>query len=199
MFLKNNSIEYYDQNAEEYVAATLNVDMSAIYTKFLRYIPSGGSILDAGCGSGRDAKYFLDQGYKVTAIDGSAEMAARTYQLTDIKVRHQHFDEINDKNAFDGIWACASVLHVRKAEMVSIINKLRSALTEGGTLYLSYKYGESEETRSNRHFSNYTEQSFNRLLHDCNSLGIIDMWTTPDVRPNRQDEQWLNVLLSKSG
>lgn len=197
MFLKNNSIEYYDQNAEEYVAATLNVDMSAIYTKFLRYIPFGGSILDAGCGSGRDAKYFLDQGYKVTAIDGSAEMAARTYKLTGIKVRHQNFSEINDSNSFDGIWACASVLHVRKAEMVSIINKLRSALTEGGTLYLSYKYGESEETRRNRHFSNYTENSFNQLLQDCDSLSIIDIWTTQDVRPDRQDEQWLNVLLSR--
>lgn len=199
MFLKNNSIEYYEQNAEEYVAATLNVDMSAIYTKFLDYIPSGGSILDAGCGSGRDTKYFLDHGYKVTAIDGSAEMAARTYKLTGIKVRHQNFCEINDSNAFDGIWACASILHVSKAEMVSIINKLCSALTEGGTLYLSYKYGENEETRSNRHFSNYTEQSFHRLLQDCDSLRIIDMWTTQDVRPDRQDEQWLNVLLSKSG
>lgn len=88
--------------------------MSDIYSKFLHHVHSGGHILDAGCGSGRDTKYFIDHGYQVTAIDGSKEMVSAASKLTGLTVQHLQFDEIYCQQEFDGIWACASVLHVKK-------------------------------------------------------------------------------------
>ena len=73
-----SSSDYYDHNASAFVEQTLNVDMSESYGKFLRLLPTGGSVLDAGSGSGRDAAYFISQGYKVEAFDASAEMVVRT-------------------------------------------------------------------------------------------------------------------------
>jgi len=193
----SDSISYYDNNAHLFIGGTIDVDMRELYSRFLKYIPVGGHILDAGCGSGRDAKYFLDQRYQVTAVDGSKEMVAAAAKLTGLAVQQLQFDDINHQQEFDGIWACASVLHVEKSKMVGTINKLVTALKEQGILYLSYKYGDSEEARKGRHFSNYTETSFNQLLTDCQPLQLLEMWTTVDARPDRQDELWLNVLLQK--
>jgi cyclopropane fatty-acyl-phospholipid synthase-like methyltransferase len=190
-----DSINYYDKNVEEFVSGTLDVDVSDLYARFLKHVPLGGHILDAGCGSGRDVKYFLEQGYRVTAFDGSKEMVSSASNLTGLQVQHQQFDEVYCQQVFDGIWACASVLHVTKKEMAEVVNKLRHALKDQGVLYLSYKYGDSEEVRKDRHFSNYTEESFTSLLKECHPLQVMEMWTTQDSRPDRQDERWLNVLL----
>lgn len=192
-----DTIDYYDRNAVDFISGTLDVDMGPLYDKFLQHVPTGGHILDAGCGSGRDSKYFHEQGYQVTAIDGSKEMVSAASKLTGLVVQHQQFDEIYCQQAFDAIWACASVLHVTKARMVDTINRLSSALKDQGVLYLSYKYGDGEENRNGRHFSNYTEETFNELLGHCLPLQVLEMWTTADVRPGRQDELWLNVLLRK--
>jgi 2-polyprenyl-3-methyl-5-hydroxy-6-metoxy-1,4-benzoquinol methylase len=187
--------DYYDQNAQEFVSGTLDVDMSELYARFLSHVPAERHIMDAGCGSGRDTKFFLDQGYQVTAFDGSKEMVSCASKLTGLAVQYLKFDEIYCQQAFDGIWACASVLHVAKTEMAVTINKLSNALKEQGVLYLSYKYGDSEEERDGRHFSNYTEDSFTLLIDKCTSLQVVEMWTTKDARPERQEELWLNVLL----
>lgn len=192
-----DSIAYYDNNAHLFIDGTVDVDMSELYSRFLQHVPSGGHILDAGCGSGRDAKYFLDQGYQISAIDGSKEMVAAASKLTGLPVQQLQFDDISYHYEYDGIWACASILHVEKIKMVETIGKLGTALKDQGILYLSYKYGDSEEVRKGRHFSNYTEESFTRLLIDCQPLQLVEMWTTADARPDRQDELWLNVLLQK--
>jgi len=192
-----NSIAYYDNNAHLFIDGTVDVDMSELYSRFLQHVPSGGHILDAGCGSGRDTKYFLDQGYQVTAIDGSKKMVAAAAELTGLAVQQLQFDDMSYQHEFDGIWACASVLHVEKIKMMETIKKLGTALKDQGTLYLSYKYGDSEEVRKGRHFSNYNEEGFIQLLTDCPQLELLEMWTTVDARPDRQDESWLNVLLRK--
>jgi len=193
-----NSISYYDNNADFFISGTVDVDMRELYSRFLCHIPTGGHILDAGCGSGRDAKYFLDQGYQITAIDGSREMVAAASELIGSSVHQLLFDEILYQQKFDGIWACASVLHVKKNAMVETINTLGRALKKGGAFYLSYKYSDSEEVREDgRFFSNYTEASFMELLSKCQSLQLLELWTTADVRPDRQNELWLNALLKK--
>ena len=192
-----DSIAYYDNNAHLFIDGTVNVDMSELYSRFLQHMPVGGHILDAGCGSGRDAKYFLDRGYQVTAIDGSKEMVSAAAKLTGLAVQLLRFDDIDHQQEFDGIWACASVLHVEKCKMSEIIDNLGATLKDKGILYLSFKYGNSEEVRKGRHFSNYTEESFTQLLTDCNPLHLLGIWTTADARPDRQDELWLNGLLQK--
>lgn len=195
----NNSINYYNENAEEFVSGTVNVDMSSLYSKFLAEIPKSGHILDAGCGSGRDSLYFIKCGYEVTAFDGSLEMVKQSSALIQLDVLHMTFEEIEFTDKFDGVWACASVLHVLKINMPSIIKKLAQALKSNGTLYLSFKHGDGEEVRKGRHFSNYTEETFTKLMACCPSLKILEMWKTGDVRPGREDEKWLNAILKKVG
>ncbi|WP_338040958.1 hypothetical protein [Marinomonas algicola] len=75
MDLKANTTLYYNMYAEDFAENTLSVDMSALYQCFLPLIPLQGHILDAGCGSGRDAKYFQSLGYEVSAFDASSELA----------------------------------------------------------------------------------------------------------------------------
>lgn len=197
MCKSNNSISFYNENADDFVAGTLNVDMGELYSRFLTKIPKGGLILDAGCGSGRDSLYFLKHGYEVTAFDGSCEMAKRSSALTGLEVLHLTFDELEFTETFDGVWACASVLHVPKNLQAAAIKKLSQATKVNGILYLSYKYGHGEESRKGRHFTNFTKESFGELIGYCPSLRIVEMWKTGDVRPGREDEMWLNIVLKK--
>lgn len=193
----NKSIKYYDENAEDFVSGTLKVDMGELYSRFLAEIPKGGLILDAGCGSGRDSLYFLNCGYKVTAFDGSCEMVKRSSTLTGVEVLHLTFEQLEFTEKFDGVWACASVLHVPRSLQVAAIEKLCQATKVDGTLYLSYKYGHGDESRKGRHFTNYTKETFGELVNLCPSLKILEMWKTGDVRPGRESEMWLNVILKK--
>jgi cyclopropane fatty-acyl-phospholipid synthase-like methyltransferase len=171
--------------------------MNSLYARFLSHLSEGSSILDAGCGAGRDSLYFLNTGYKVTAFDGSKEMAKHSSSLTGLNVSHLRFDELDFDQKFDGIWACASILHVEKAQMTSVLNKLTKTTKDRGILYMSFKYGAGEDERGGRHFSNYTEDTFRELLKTCPSLHLLDTWITNDVRPSRNHELWLNILLEK--
>src|SRR6056297_2329178 len=133
--------------------------MSPLYKEFLKHIKDQGHILDAGCGSGRDSLYFLKQGYEVTAMDGSKKLSQLSSELLDQEVKCMKFEDINYENKFDGIWACASLLHVKRENMESIFSKLINALKPKGVLYSSFKYGNKEVFRSGRLFNYYNEES----------------------------------------
>ena len=83
----NTTINYYNLNAKKFIENTQNADMHLAQEKFLQLLPGSASILDFGCGSGRDAKYFLEKGYQVTAIDGSAELCRLASEFTGIEVK----------------------------------------------------------------------------------------------------------------
>lgn len=135
------TIEYYNANAGAFAASTMDVAFASMQQRFLKQIPQHGRILDFGCGSGRDTKYFLEHGYSVDAIDGSEEMCRNASAYTGITVRHMYFEELNETGVYDGIWACASILHVHKEDLPDIFQKMCRALKENGTLYVSFKYG----------------------------------------------------------
>jgi 2-polyprenyl-3-methyl-5-hydroxy-6-metoxy-1,4-benzoquinol methylase len=69
--------DYYDDHADQFVRGTLAVDMAELYKPFLEHVPAGGRILDAGCGSGRDTRAFLAQGYEVVAMDARRRWSKR--------------------------------------------------------------------------------------------------------------------------
>lgn len=192
-----STIDYYNENAEEYYKQTVEVDMQELYKPFMELLPEGSHILDAGCGSGRDTLFFIKKGYQVTAIDGSEVLAQKSSQLTGQKTIHLKFEDLSFKSQFEGIWACASLLHIPKKDMKGILKKLSDALKVNGVLYVSFKYGDKEEVRSGRRFSYYNEDSFERLLKTQNELSLESIFVTKDVRPNRSDEKWLNALIKK--
>ena len=191
----NNTITYYNQNAADFVANTQNADMSNLYQKFLAYLPATGKILDLGCGSGRDTKYFMQQGYDVTAIDGTPALCQIAQEFTGQKVHCMTFDQIKWENTFDGIWACASLLHLTKHELPSIFFKLATALKKSGYLYASFKYGSFEGERNGRYFTDLTENGLSVAV-SASGLKITERWITEDVRPER-NEKWLNTILIK--
>ena len=135
---------YYDAHAKEYAELTVKADMSPAYDRFLAYLPAGAGILDAGCGSGRDSLCFIKKGYDVTMLDASAGMCRCAEALTGRRALCMKFDEIEFADRFDGIWACASLLHVSEKELESVLTKFYRALRAGGVLYASWKYGETD-------------------------------------------------------
>lgn len=190
------TINYYDVNAEAFIKGTQAVDFSATQNRFLNQL-SGKSILDFGCGSGRDTKYFLERGYDVSAIDGSVELCKAASIYTGIKVKHMMFQDLSESSAYDGIWACSSILHLSKNELKEVLLKMSEALVPDGIIYTSFKYGTFEGDRNGRYFTDFTTETFTDFISGINSLTIKEYWITGDVRPGREDEKWLNLILQK--
>ena len=189
----NNTLDYYNKNAKEYFENTYNADMSEHYGRFLKYLRSNAYILDAGCGSGRDSRYFVSLGYRVKPMDASSELCNLAEKHLGIKVDNIRFEDINYVNEFDGVWACASLLHVQKNKINDVISKLYRALKENGVLYVSFKYGDNEREVNGRYFNDQNEDTIKLLLKD---FEIKELWFSNDVRPGRED-RWINVVAVK--
>jgi SAM-dependent methyltransferase len=194
--MDDSTAAYYRDNAKAFVADTLTVDMKPLYAHFLPHVPSGGQILDAGCGSGRDARAFLDQGYRVTAFDASEHLAALANAHLGQAVQVIRFQDLEWTQAFDGIWACASLLHVPGRELPDTMRRLARALRPRGVLYASFKYGSGERDHHGRRFTDLDEAGLATLLDEVKSLSLLEIWTTADQRPGRESECWLNALLT---
>lgn len=193
--------QYYNQHAQEFVESTLTANMTPLYNEFLPYVHAGGHILDCGCGSGRDAIAFQEYGYAVSAIDASEELVKIASERLGQHVALKTFQQINDHNAFDGIWCSASLLHVPFKKLPFIFTKLTRALKNNGVLYVSFKYGEpSDEPREHqgREFTDLNEFALNNLLDMQSELQLIKTWVTTDTRPNREGEKWLNAIVTKN-
>ena len=193
----NETLNYYNQNADAFIEGTQNADMSAQYRFFLKHLSPGGRLLDLGCGSGRDSAYFSSLGFEVTAVDGSEELCKRVKENYGIESLCMRFEDIAFAEEFDAIWACASLLHVKKADMPAVMSKVSDALKPGGVLYASFKYGSEERISNGRFFNDYTEGDIGILLTPQNQLALLEYWITEDVRPDRSDERWLNLVARK--
>ena len=193
--------EFYDANAPAFISTTRDVDMSDVQRRFLAALPiidgKPARILDAGSGSGRDALAFRCQGYKVEAFDASAAMVAATREHAGVPVRQMRFEDFAWEHQFEGIWACASLLHVAEAELPEVINRLAAHLTQGGAFYLSFKLGTGERVKDGRRFTDMTEDSLATLLKGCGAFGQPDIWQSPDCRPDRASDIWVNAVVTK--
>ncbi len=193
----NKTLDYYNDNAHRFTTDTLDVEFSNIQNSFLSMLEQGAFILDFGCGSGRDSRYFLQKGFQVEACDGSEEMVKTAMKITGIPVKKMLFSELDEEGKYDGIFACASILHVPSKELPDIISRMRRAVKKGGVLYVSFKYGTFEGIRNGRYFTDQTEDSLKTILDEVGGLEIISTGITGDARPGREDEKWLNVLLRR--
>lgn len=202
---QERTISYYDENAATFCEGTRNADMSETRGRFLQYLKPNALILDAGCGSGRDSKAFMESGYRVVAIDGSKEMCRQASAYLGQEVQCRLFEEIDEKEVYDGIWACASLLHVPYELLPKVIARLIDALVDGGVLYASFKYGEEEREVGGRYFTDLMEDGWKKVLEEAEEemkgnksgskkLETIECFVTGDVREGRGGEKWLNVV-----
>lgn len=191
----NINSKYYTDNADIFIEGTIKCDMSLQYKFFEKHLKDNAKlILDLGFGSGRDSLHF-SQNYNVYAIDPVEEFCSRAKQLGLENVFCMSAQDINFMNMFDGIWACASLLHVPSFELQEVFKKCCNALKDDGVMYCSFKYGEYEGERNGRYFTDLNEQKLKDILKNTN-LNIIEICITEDVRPDR-NEEWLNVILKK--
>ena len=193
----DNTLIYYNKNANQFVQGTLYVDFKQTQDKFLNKLTPSAYILDFGCGSGRDTKYFLEKGYQVDATDGSEELCKIASDYTGIRVKQMLFEELDEAEKYDGIWACSSILHLSKIALTDVLKKMAAALKYNGVVYTSFKYGDFEGERNGRYFTDFTIEAFEEYMQDIPELHIEEYWITGDVRPGRGEEKWLNLILRK--
>lgn len=193
----DKTIEYYNQNADMFAQGTRLVDFTVVQERFAKMLPAGSRILDFGCGSGRDTKYFLEKGYRVEATDGSSELCKLASDFTGIEVKEMLFQDLDARGKYEGIWACSSILHLSKRELLPVIRKMCDALKDNGVIYTSFKYGDFEGERNGRYFTDFTEDTFDKFIKVIQELTIEEEWITSDVRPGRGEEKWLNLILRK--
>ena len=193
----DKTLKYYNKNVQSFASGTVSVKFTEVQDKFLEKLNSDAYILDFGCGAGRDTKYFLSRGYQVDAVDGSEQLCRIASKYTGIKVRQMLFQELDEKEKYDGIWACASILHLPKKQLREVLENMYAALKSEGWIYTSFKYGEFEGERNGRYFTDFTTDTFKDFIHDMHGLKIEEQWITGDVRPGRGEEKWLNLLLQK--
>ncbi len=191
----NITDQYYTENAQSFFDATVSVDVQKLYDQFLPHLNPHGAILDAGCGSGRDAKHFKDLGFKVAAFDANQALVELASRHLEQNVIHAKFDTFRaEPNSFDGIWACASLLHVPDEELAATFFTLSQLLKPQGIFYCSFKYGQAAQVRNGRFFTDMDEHKLHATL-TTSPLTIKQTWVTSDVRPGRGSEQWLNAIL----
>lgn len=195
--MPSETINYYNNNANDFAVSTTSLDMSAFYAEFLPRVKASGHILDAGCGSGRDAWQFKQQGFKVSAFDASEKLAKIASNHLQQAVAVSTFEQLNEHNKYDGIWCCASLLHVSTNQLPKVLLKLQQALKPQAVLYASFKYGHTERFNNGRHFTDLNENLLNQLLASQPELRLIKSWQTKDKRPDRANEVWLNALVIK--
>lgn len=196
-YFDEKTIKYYEHNAHEFYETTATVEFSGNQDRFLGYLRPGGLILDLGCGSGRDSKYFLSKSYQVEAADGSKQMCELAAKLTGLPVRQMYFNDLDAFEKYDGVWACSSILHLDYRQLQDVFGKIAKSLKSAGVFYTSFKYGDFQGERNGRYFTDLTEKRLEQIVEETNVFLLVEVWISNDVRPGRSDEKWLNAIMKK--
>jgi len=194
-----DTLDYYDNNIETYKQMWLN-DFSENYNFkipniFLSYLEESSHILDLGCGTGRDSKYFIDKGYQVKSIDGSKEMCKVAENLLNRKVEQINFLDINYNEEFEGIFACASLLHLSNDDLLIVLKKISNSLKQNGILYTCFKYGDSTRIDNSRFYNDMNEEKFTNLSKNIEELKILRTWVTEQYK---SDTKFINFIIRKN-
>ena len=193
-----NTIEYYNKNAETYFEQTVESNLQVVYDEFLSRIPTKSYILDFGCGSGRDSKFFIANGYKVKAIDGSIEMCKLASKYINQDVEYMKFEELDEENVYDGIWACSSIVHVEKEKLPNILNKMIKALKQNGVIFVSFKKGTGYEIKEGKYYNFLVKEEFERILENLNTnVKIIGYRENISNSKRPKVSEWSNIILQK--
>lgn len=190
------TLDFYQSNAAGYFEDTAHGDMSHAYQRFVPLISEGGVVVDAGCGSGRDSRYFLSKGLIPIPFDASSEMARVVYERTGLEVCVATFEDFVVSHEVDGIWACASLLHVNRVALPGTIQRLGGFLKKGGAFYLSFKSGDGDRLVNRRYFCDMDEALSHKLVSEIEGFHILDYWTSVQVSASLKTN-WSNLLLQK--
>ena len=191
---QDTTLSWYRDNAIQYAEETRNSLVLDALWEFLSRMKEGGTILDYGSGSGRDSAYFINKGFSVDSLDGSAEMKTQAERLFGIKVKLSSFLSLEEKDKYDGIWAQASILHLEEHDLRVALTLIERALKRDGVFYSSFRKGEEDGYEKGRWYTNMTERRFLSFLPA--SLYVEKIWESQDVRPG-VNRTWLSIICRK--
>ncbi len=186
--------KYYNENSKDFIERTVDLDMSFHYQRFEQFI-EGEKLLDLGFGSGRDSLHF-SKNYEVVSGDIIDEFLKYGKKTLNNEVRYVDALDMDIKEEFDAVWACASLLHISTSDLKIVFQNVHTALTKSGVLYCSFKYGTFEGNRNGRFFNDFDEEKF-KGFYQKELFTILDLYISGDGRPGKNGEQWLNVILRR--
>lgn len=189
----------YDTNAGEFISSWLTADMSREYSIFENLVKPGAKILDGGCGSGRDTLYFLQKGYDVSAFDPSEKMIKYASDFTGIKIRNLKWEDLDEKEKYDAVWASATLYHVARIDMPAVFARISNALKSKGILFASFRDrpDDFKEAETGRVLTSFDKDTFSHFLSSINLFDIIEIEERIDSRKGKEDEKWLFAFLRK--
>ena len=185
------TLQFYRGNAEAYAGREIT-SRQARLTAFLAQLPPGACILELGCGAGGDTAEMLARGFDVRATDGSPEMAAVASRRIKRPVATLLFHELDEVEAYDGVWANACLLHVPRNELAQVLKLIWRALKPGGAFYASYKTGDAEGRDTLNRYYNYPSPDW--LRTNYTSAGN---WSSLEIETGEVigfDNQWATML-----
>ena len=195
----DKTLNYYEENAQSYFKEWNNDFLQnydfTVPDRFLSYLTAGVHILDLGCGFGRDSKYFLDNGYSVTSIDGSKELCKIASEFLGISVLNLNFLNIDFENEFDGVFATASLLHLNNEDLKTFLVKIHRSLKKNGILFCSFKVG-NQYRINERFFNDMTREKFETILSEI--PGLFDIVETWESEPYKNHRNFINFILRKN-
>ena len=195
-----DSIDYYNRFAKEYYEKTVNATMEEQLKQFTELLPIGGAVLDLGCGSGRDSLFLVEDGFDVTSLDGAEKMCELAQIHVGQEVLNLAYDQLDFKEVFDGIWACASLVHEEPEKLPITLQRVFDCLKSEGVMYMSFRHGDFVGFNSDINFYAYTEATFDSILEQCRerqNIEIVDMFITKDGREEFLDNEWINIYIRK--
>lgn len=157
---------FYESNATTYAEATWKLSMDQQVSNFAARLPSGATVVDLGCGAGRDLKAFSDCGFFAVGLDISAPLASIAQQHSECPVVIADLRHLPLASArFDGAWASASLLHLARNDIGQALAEIFRVLKPGGIFFASMKAGHGERAdEQGRWYSYYDVDQWRSLL-----------------------------------
>ncbi len=196
--IETGTLNHYNQNAQAFWQGTHDHDVSQNYAAFLAPFPKDKTldIIDFGCGPGRDVRYFRSLGHRPVGLDGSRIFCEMARTLSGCPILHQTFLNLElPANAFDGIFANASLFHVPSQKLPKVLKQLHNTLRPGGILFLSNPRG-AHEGWSGQRYGHFMEFESCRNFLMSAGFDVLDHYYRPAGKP-RHEQPWLAVVAAK--
>ncbi|MGO4705808.1 class I SAM-dependent methyltransferase [Microvirga sp. 2MCAF38] len=191
------TLDFYASEAHAY-ATRQRLAEKAILDAFLKHVPERGSILELGCGGGQDSEAMIAAGYDVHPTDGSPELAREAERRLGRPVKVLRFEDLDETDAYDGVFAHACLLHVPRADLGAIIARIHKALKPGGVFFASFKAGEQEGLDAFGRFFNYPSKDWLRSVYEALEWQSLAINETIGGGYDGRRTDWLHVTAVKA-
>lgn len=189
---------YYETNAAEYAAMKHEAPWREQLEKFAASLQPGSTILDLGCGPGRDSRLLADRGFNVASIDSSPAMASEAKRRYGIAVRVERIEDFSDLKAYDAVWASVSIHHVDRSRIPAVIASVANSLKAGGTFHSSYKMHQTDTVDSlGRYYAAISEKNLSSIF-DGSGLVIDEIDQFGGMGADGNPSSFLSVMARRS-